>query len=245
MGIIPVAIGDTFSAFRLKRQELDHGCEREVTRTICGQSNGRIHDTQRQLLFPETGYRKLPLCTFSQTVGYRRTRKPPSNAANLRTRLLVVEWRLTVTLLQHCPTPQIGDRKSSKYVGVVERPDHHCGDDLVASLVDRFTDAAVAVTRHRHMTTAVRYNIARSATGPTTSTTTTTGNQPTFRSLPVALIAWLVTLRTNAKWFISGFQSASTREAVEHPVHLLRRLGRIIGFNFRWDVRWRTQLRRP
>ena len=36
--------------------------------------------------------------------------------------------RTTVQLL---PKPQMGGRRSSTITVVVERPDHHCGDDLV------------------------------------------------------------------------------------------------------------------
>ena len=37
------------------------------------------------------------------------------------------------TAVQHFRYPQKGYRRSNPLCGVVERPDHHCGDDLVES----------------------------------------------------------------------------------------------------------------
>ena len=42
---------------------------------------------------------------------------------------------MPLTIVQLSPKPQMSERRSKTICAVVERPDHHFGDDLVLSLV--------------------------------------------------------------------------------------------------------------
>ena len=52
------------------------------------------------------------------------------NRAHFRIHWLVVKW-CNEQIVQLSPKPQMCERRSSTVCAVVERLDHHCGDDLV------------------------------------------------------------------------------------------------------------------
>ena len=125
------------SQITLKRQEADHVCQSWANRhPLMGY---RMDTTlaQRPRL-THIGGRKVSLSNFRQPV---RDRRKCQHMAHMRIHWLAVKWRHEQSYSFHkISNSKMSERRSSSKCAFVERPDRHCGDDLVQqpAVVSRF-----------------------------------------------------------------------------------------------------------
>ena len=175
----------------VNRQEIDHMCQWGPNRNPRASYRMCPFPTIYGSLTHKSGVEKTPL--FGQPVGgYRKCQS--NTFYDTLAGCEVTQW----TILQLSPKPQMSKSRSSTICGVVERPDHHCGDDL-----------ALFKSRKLLELTTSRRSISKPSTvfipvfRPEMTSQTSSGRQQIAQTSAFRVIFW--------SWFLSkGFNRCLT-----------------------------------